>query len=185
MRLKTYKMAISILPKFLTLKWNISRTIWRIEVGDGSFFCIFYALSFALFFRPKVPFKVQLPLKNTTVGSSKNSNDKTDLFRWYRTTRFKAIAGLKQGCSLSPLLANIYLSDLRDHIKQNHNSAFQLHEKYVTSITWADDLLILSMQREGLQNCFDNLNTYTEEWVLQVFLKKTRCVIFSKRTYKP
>ena len=44
MRLKTYKMAMSILPKFLTLKRSISRTIWRIEIGDGSFFCIFHAL---------------------------------------------------------------------------------------------------------------------------------------------
>ena len=50
MRLKTYKMPMSILPKFLTLKWNISRTIWRIEVGDGSIFCIFHALSFELSF---------------------------------------------------------------------------------------------------------------------------------------
>ena len=43
-------MATSILLKFLTLKWNILRTIWHIEVGDGSFFCIFYALSFELNF---------------------------------------------------------------------------------------------------------------------------------------
>ena len=50
MKLKIYKMAISILPKFLTLKWNISRTIWRIEVGNGSFFSIFHALSFELNF---------------------------------------------------------------------------------------------------------------------------------------
>ena len=59
MRPKTYKMAMSILPKFLTLKWNILRTIWRVEVGDGSFFCIFHALSFELnsFFRPEVLFK--------------------------------------------------------------------------------------------------------------------------------
>ena len=42
-------MATSILHKFLTL-WNISRTIWRIEVGDGSFFCIFHALSCELNF---------------------------------------------------------------------------------------------------------------------------------------
>ena len=56
-------------------------------------------------------------LKNTTIGSSKNSNNNTVLFRWYRTTHFKAIGGLKQGYSLSPLLANIYLSDLHDHIK--------------------------------------------------------------------
>ena len=45
MRLKTYKMATSILLKFLTLEWDISRAIWRIEVSDGSFFFIFHALS--------------------------------------------------------------------------------------------------------------------------------------------
>ena len=54
-------MAMSILPKFLTLKWNISRTIWHIEVGDGSFFCIFHALSVGLFFRLEVPFNTYQP----------------------------------------------------------------------------------------------------------------------------
>ena len=56
-RLKIYKMATSMLLKFLTLKWNISRTIWRIEVGDGSLFCIFHALSFGfnLFFDRRFP----------------------------------------------------------------------------------------------------------------------------------
>ena len=46
MRLETYKMATSILLKFLTLNCDISRTIWRIEFSDGSLFCIFHALSF-------------------------------------------------------------------------------------------------------------------------------------------
>ena len=51
-------MATSILLKFLTLKWNISRTIWRIEVGDGLFVCIFHALSFERnFFFDRSPFK--------------------------------------------------------------------------------------------------------------------------------
>ena len=49
-RLKIYKMATSILLKFLTLKWDISRTICPIKVSDGSFFCIFYTLSFELNF---------------------------------------------------------------------------------------------------------------------------------------
>ena len=48
MRLKTYKMAMPILLKFLTLGWDISRTTWRIEINDGSFFGIFHALSFEL-----------------------------------------------------------------------------------------------------------------------------------------
>ena len=45
MRLKTYKMAMSILPRFLTSKRNISRTIWCIQVGDGpGFFLAFFML---------------------------------------------------------------------------------------------------------------------------------------------
>ena len=49
--LKIYKMETSILLKFLTLKWDISRTIWRIEVSDGSFFFfIFHTLSFEINF---------------------------------------------------------------------------------------------------------------------------------------
>ena len=52
-------MATSILLKFLTLKWNISRTIGRIEVGDDSFLCIFHALSFELniFFDRRFPLR--------------------------------------------------------------------------------------------------------------------------------
>ena len=64
MRLKTYKMAMSILPKSLTVKWNISRTIWRIEVGDGSFYCIFHALSFGrnFFFDRRFPSSTKMRL---------------------------------------------------------------------------------------------------------------------------
>ena len=41
-------MATSILFKFLNLQWDIQRTIWRIEVSDGSFFFHFCALSFEI-----------------------------------------------------------------------------------------------------------------------------------------
>ena len=52
-------MATSTLLKFLTLKCDISRTIWRIEVSDGSLFCIFQALSFEhnLFFDRTCPLR--------------------------------------------------------------------------------------------------------------------------------
>ena len=56
---RNYKMATSIFLKFQTLKCDISRTIWRIEVSDGSLFCIFHALSFErnLFFDRTCPLK--------------------------------------------------------------------------------------------------------------------------------
>ena len=73
MRLETYKMATSILLKFLTLKCDISRTIWRIEVSDGLLFCIFHALSFDLnlFFDRTCPLRVceeYKRLKTTVIG---------------------------------------------------------------------------------------------------------------------
>ena len=60
MRLKTFKMAMSILPKFLTLKWNILRTIWHIEVGDGSFFAFFMLFHLVLaFFDQSFPLSME------------------------------------------------------------------------------------------------------------------------------
>ena len=43
-------MATSISLEVLNLKWDISRTTWRIEVSDGAFFGIFHALPFELNF---------------------------------------------------------------------------------------------------------------------------------------
>ena len=64
---KICKMATSILLKFLTLKWDISRTIWCIEVSDGSFFCIFHTLSFDLnsFFDRRFPLIMSPTIENS------------------------------------------------------------------------------------------------------------------------
>ena len=62
---------------------EISRTIWRIEVGDGSFLCIFHTLSFELnfFFDRRFPlrylytvvnYSAVFPVSSKTLGISKN-----------------------------------------------------------------------------------------------------------------
>ena len=132
----------------------------------------FYYLFKNMYQNCKYAVKVQLNIEN--------ADNKCKKYRWFRTTCFKAVSGLKQECNLSPLLANIYLSDLHEHLELNHNFAPILSEESVTSVTWADDLLILSLHIDGLQNCLGNLNSYTQKWGLEVSLKKTRCVIFSK-----
>ena len=67
MRLKIYKMATSILLRFLTLKCGISRTIWRIEVSGGSLFCIFHTLLFEL----NLFFDLTCPLTSLVANSMK------------------------------------------------------------------------------------------------------------------
>ena len=106
-------------------------------------------------------------------GDSKNeAKSPLITYKWYRTVSFGAIAGLKQWCSLSPLLANIYLSDLHSHLELGHSKAPVLSQSSVTSVTWADDLLITSLGQEGLQHCINNLHSYTKQWGLQLSFKK-------------
>ena len=56
----------------------------------------------------------------------------------------------------------------------------KLNKFQITSISWADDLLISSLDESGLQKCINNLELYAKEWGLVVSMKKARCVIFSK-----
>ena len=83
----------------------------------------------------------------------------------------------KVGCNLSPLLANAFLSDL--HLVQEYKrlDAPKLNQNEITSITWADDLFILSQSHLGLQKF---ILEYARSWGLVVSMNKTRCVIFSK-----
>ena len=74
---KIYKIEMSILLKFLTLKWDISRTIWRIEVSDGSFFFSFLTLFHlsVIFFQPEFPFDTTNISPNSAYIPSTDSFD--------------------------------------------------------------------------------------------------------------
>ena len=72
-------MATSILLTFLTLEWDISRAIWRIDVIDGSFFGIFHALPFKL----KLFFDRSFPLRRDNLGDNLGA-DLNNLRFWYQ-----------------------------------------------------------------------------------------------------
>ena len=115
-----------------------------------------------------------------TANPSQVESKKTKSYQWYRSASFKALSGLKQGCNLSLLLANIFLSDLHDNIELGHMDAPKLNKFQITSISWADNLLILSLDKSCLQKCINNLELYAKEWDIVVSMKKTKCDIFSK-----
>ena len=89
--------------------------------------------------------------------------------------------GVKQGRILSPLLFNIFLSDLPGYLNRGDTRPVRINEsESLNSLIWADDLLILSETENGLNTMLRNLMSYTEENSMQVNLDKTKCMIFNK-----
>jgi hypothetical protein len=58
--------------------------------------------------------------------------------------------GVKQGCALSPLLLNIYLSDL-PNIFDNTCSPATLYDQQLNCLMFTDDIVLLSVTSVGLQ----------------------------------
>ena len=97
------------------------------------------------------------------------------------TKPFRVNQGVKQGCILSPLLFNIFLSDLPDALNCGDTRPVQINNSLtMNSLIWADDLLMLSETENGLNTMLKNLKTYTEKNLIQVNLDKTKCMIFNK-----
>ena len=65
--------------------------------------------------------------------------------------------GLKQGCPLSPLLFNLYINDLSSYLNKTHEKSLVLKGTLVNHFLYADDLVILSETKQGLQDQLVNL----------------------------
>ena len=95
--------------------------------------------------------------------------------------RFIGNLGVKQGCWLSPTLSNIFQNDLHEIFSNGRSDPVFLGNTHLNSLSWADDLVLMSTSKEGLQKCLDNLQSYCCKWGLEVNAEKTKTMTFSKR----
>ena len=103
----------------------------------------------------------------------------------YRTSFFPYRKGVRQGCVLSPLLFNLYINELPKLFEKTTSDPFLLpNSTAISSLLYADDLIILSRSKSGLQNCLDMLHTWSKKWLLEVNLKKTKVMILQKHKSK-
>ena len=94
---------------------------------------------------------------------------------------FDANQGVRQGCILSPLLFNIYISDLPDTLNNPKNKPAKVGSNEILScILWADDLVMISESKEGLREMLHDLSDFSEESGLRINGDKTKCMVFNK-----
>ena len=93
---------------------------------------------------------------------------------------FKTNKGVRQGCVLSPLLFNIFLADLQCILDNNGDNVKLSKTSTISCLLWADDILMLSESKAGLQAKLDALEKYCDTNKLSVNTKKTQCMIFNK-----
>ena len=92
----------------------------------------------------------------------------------------KVEKGVKQGCVLSPTLFNLFVNDLKTNLDKVNTEPPMLNNTPVNSLFYADDLVLMSTSKEGLQRALNTLHTFCSNWKLDVNLKKTQAMKFSK-----
>ena len=103
----------------------------------------------------------------------------------YRTSFFKYLRGVRQGCILNPLSFNLFLNELPSTLnyKITDPVIFPNGER-LNNLLYADDLVFFSRSKIELQNCLNNLESFCSTWLLDVNLKKTKIMIFQKSARK-
>ena len=98
-----------------------------------------------------------------------------------RTEFFKSEIGTRQGCSLSPILFNLYINDLPQLLLQNKCDPVDIGKIKCNALLYADDIALISKSAHGLQRALDIINTYCYKWKLKININKTKIMIFNAR----
>ena len=104
---------------------------------------------------------------------------------------FVCIIGLRQGENLSPFQFSIYLNDLESFFFRHDNTSgieceSSEFDQTVTIylklfiLLYADDTVIISESKEGLQSALNTYSEYCNEWRLTINSDKSNVTIFSK-----
>jgi exonuclease III len=88
--------------------------------------------------------------------------------------------GTEQGHPLSPELFKLFVHDLSVELNNLTQGNFPvLSDTLINHLLWADDLVLIALDKESLQKMIDILHNYVETWELEVNITKTNIMVFN------
>ena len=98
----------------------------------------------------------------------------------FMSDNFKISLGVKQGDPYGPFFFNIYMDELCTNLLEIETEAPIINYQKVFYLFWADDLLLISKSKQGLQKQIEIVDQYCSDWKLTLNVEKTNTVIFNK-----
>ena len=109
----------------------------------------------------------------------KNSSTKVKLLNKL-SDKIDVMCGTEQGHPMSPELFKCFIHELSKDINAIEGTKVPLLGTIkVTHLLWADDLVLLALDRESLQSMLNVLQSYCVEWGLSVNVNKTAIMVFN------
>lgn len=88
---------------------------------------------------------------------------------------------MKQECLLSVKLFILFLADLEERLGKRGKGEIDIREKKLYSLMYADDMVMLTKNEEGMKLMLEELRKYLIEKGLKLNAGKTKVVRFRKR----
>lgn len=90
---------------------------------------------------------------------------------------FSVKSGLRQGCSLSPLLFNLFVNDLTLRIKSLGKGVY-INDEHISLLLYADDLVLIAENEEDLQHMLHELGDWCSANSMHINTTKSNVVHF-------
>jgi len=89
--------------------------------------------------------------------------------------------GVRQGCSLSPCLFNLYVQEAINRVRELTQVGIKIQGENVDMLRFADDIAVLTENEEDLQNILTVMNSiFREEYNMKINKAKTKILVCSR-----
>ena len=84
--------------------------------------------------------------------------------------------GLRQGCSLSPILFNIYVSDIGHSLSSDNDGVLLGDKLRIAGLLFADDIIVVSDTAEGLRRLLSVVHGHCKDLKLTISQEKSQVI---------